>query len=130
MLALERNESIVVRDDRPQVHEQVELPAHAEDHGALDDAPRRPRVADCAEEDRIVAPERIDLGGADPFAGFDVTRRRPWVFRARCGKGEPPLGRVEDAECSARYFWADAVTSDDSNGVGPGHEPWQSSQNR
>ena len=83
--------------------------------------PRCARVADRAEEDGFVFAQRLDVGPRDVRAGFHITRRRPGIFLARCGKAEALLGHVEDTKCSVGDFRADAVAGDDGNGVGAWH---------
>ena len=103
---------------RAQVDVVVEGEAQRQQHAPLEHAARHARVADGAEQDRVVAAQLLEdgvgqrLAGGVPAAGTEVVLGRRELRTAVAGDG------VEDLEALGDDLGADAVTADDGDGVG------------
>ena len=101
----------------------VELEAQPQQQPALEDAARDRRVADRAEQDRVVAADLLEDGvrerltGAVPACGTQVVVGA--VERDVVASGDG----VQDLETLGDDLRADAVSGDDGEPVRVGHAP-------
>ncbi len=105
-------------DERPQVHEEVELEAEPQEQAALDDAGRHLGSADRTEQDRVEAAELLERLVRQHLAGAEVVRAAQVVGH----RVELDAGRAHHLQRFGDHLGTDAVTGDDSDLVahGPG----------
>src|SRR5207244_7577241 len=104
-LALERGEPIVVEDDRPQVHVQVEPAPQADDDVALDHPAWRVWMADRAHEHRILRADWRHLLRRQALAGRQVVRSGARETGALGVNAEATLARVQDLQAGRGSLW-------------------------
>ena len=104
----------------------VEGEAQRQQHAALEHAARHARVADGAEQDRVVAPQLLEhrvgqgLAGRVPAAGAEV------VLGGRDLEPARRRDRVEDLQALGDDLRADAVAADDGEVEGVVLAEWRS----
>ena len=107
--------------DRAQVDVVVELEPQPQQQAALEDAAGHRRVADRAEQDRVVPAQLVEhrvrqrLAGRVPASGAEVVlgRRR----RRRRGRGD----RTQHLEALGDHLGPDPVAADDGDPQGAAH---------
>jgi hypothetical protein len=117
-LVLQRPEVLGVELDGPEVHEQVEAEAEAQDHRALDEARLDAGMPDGAQQNGVQTPPLLDDLGGHELAGLQVV-----------GPGVGILDRLvlntllaghglEDAQALVEDLGPDAVTAEDTDAIG------------
>ena len=118
-LARERPGDTGVELDRPVVDVVVELEAQGQQHAALQHAGRHGRVADRAEQDRVVGAQLLEHRGRQGLAGAVVEPGAQVVLLG--GHGHVAAHGVKDLEGLGHHLGADAVAGDESDIEGARH---------
>ena len=120
-LAGERPGDPGVELHRAVVDVVIELEAQGQQDATLEHAGRDARIADRAEQDRVVGAQLLEQHGRQGLAGAVVEPRAQVVLLG--GDGHVAADGVKDLEGLGHHFGADAVAGDESDVEGARHGP-------
>ena len=118
---LERAQVLGVEPDRPQVHEQVEPEAHARDDPELEQPDFEARIADRAEQDRVVAADLLERRVGQDLLRLQVVLGAERVVGERHGEAVQRRDTLEHAQALAHDFGTDPVSGNHGDAVGLRH---------